>query len=219
MKHGAGGPKHSEEVSANQLLLRALAGQSPGAITPASSESLRTQRRHQPRNWPILSWLTAAVMEAGERRRRRKRRRKRERENREQHLRKSEKLLQDLDTAEMFYPGGRGAMAKGAAVDRSRDVSRPALNPACGPAISERQALSAGREQRRIPTNFGRRDPGGVCSASPTSCPGQQIERDLYKSILITKQNKTKQNKTKNTLVSSHLKYRYITQTASKIFL
>ncbi|XP_062446546.1 uncharacterized protein LOC134148452 isoform X21 [Rhea pennata] len=124
MKHGAGGPKHSEEVSANQLLLRALAGQSPGAITPASSESLRTQRRHQPRNWPILSWLTAAVMEAGERRRRRKRRRKRERENREQHLRKSEKLLQDLDTAEMFYPGGRGAMAKGAAVDRSRDVSR-----------------------------------------------------------------------------------------------
>ncbi|XP_062446541.1 uncharacterized protein LOC134148452 isoform X16 [Rhea pennata] len=101
MKHGAGGPKHSEEVSANQLLLRALAGQSPGAITPASSESLRTQRRHQPRNWPILSWLTAAVMEAGERRRRRKRRRKRERENREQHLRKSEKLLQDLDTAEM----------------------------------------------------------------------------------------------------------------------
>ncbi|XP_062446543.1 uncharacterized protein LOC134148452 isoform X18 [Rhea pennata] len=123
MKHGAGGPKHSEEVSANQLLLRALAGQSPGAITPASSESLRTQRRHQPRNWPILSWLTAAVMEAGERRRRRKRRRKRERENREQHLRKSEKLLQDLDTAEMFYPGGRGAMAKGAAVDRSRDVS------------------------------------------------------------------------------------------------
>ncbi|XP_062446545.1 uncharacterized protein LOC134148452 isoform X20 [Rhea pennata] len=104
MKHGAGGPKHSEEVSANQLLLRALAGQSPGAITPASSESLRTQRRHQPRNWPILSWLTAAVMEAGERRRRRKRRRKRERENREQHLRKSEKLLQDLDTAEMDRP-------------------------------------------------------------------------------------------------------------------
>ncbi|XP_062446533.1 uncharacterized protein LOC134148452 isoform X9 [Rhea pennata] len=122
-------------------------------------------------------------------------------------------------TQPTFYPGGRGAMAKGAAVDRSRDVSRPALNPACGPAISERQALSAGREQRRIPTNFGRRDPGGVCSASPTSCPGQQIERDLYKSILITKQNKTKQNKTKNTLVSSHLKYRYITQTASKIFL
>ncbi|XP_062446532.1 uncharacterized protein LOC134148452 isoform X8 [Rhea pennata] len=188
MKHGAGGPKHSEEVSANQLLLRALAGQSPGAITPASSESLRTQRRHQPRNWPILSWLTAAVMEAGERRRRRKRRRKRERENREQHLRKSEKLLQDLDTAEM--------------VGHFRSVR-----------------FWAGEHSPLIPTNFGRRDPGGVCSASPTSCPGQQIERDLYKSILITKQNKTKQNKTKNTLVSSHLKYRYITQTASKIFL
>ncbi|XP_062446548.1 uncharacterized protein LOC134148452 isoform X23 [Rhea pennata] len=47
MKHGAGGPKHSEEVSANQLLLRALAGQSPGAITPASSESLSRREEEE----------------------------------------------------------------------------------------------------------------------------------------------------------------------------
>ncbi|XP_062446535.1 uncharacterized protein LOC134148452 isoform X11 [Rhea pennata] len=174
MKHGAGGPKHSEEVSANQLLLRALAGQSPGAITPASSESLS----------------------------------RREEEEEEEEEKEGERKPRATPKEEREVAAGSGHCRDG-----------PALNPACGPAISERQALSAGREQRRIPTNFGRRDPGGVCSASPTSCPGQQIERDLYKSILITKQNKTKQNKTKNTLVSSHLKYRYITQTASKIFL
>ncbi|XP_062446536.1 uncharacterized protein LOC134148452 isoform X12 [Rhea pennata] len=171
MKHGAGGPKHSEEVSANQLLLRALAGQSPGAITPASSESLS----------------------------------RREEEEEEEEEKEGERKPRATPKEEREVAAGSG---------HCRDV----LPWREG---SDGKGCCCGQEPRcqQIPTNFGRRDPGGVCSASPTSCPGQQIERDLYKSILITKQNKTKQNKTKNTLVSSHLKYRYITQTASKIFL
>ncbi|XP_062446544.1 uncharacterized protein LOC134148452 isoform X19 [Rhea pennata] len=117
MKHGAGGPKHSEEVSANQLLLRALAGQSPGAITPASSESLSRREEEEEEE----------EEKEGERKPRATPKEEREVAAGSGHCRDGWTLpvgqILGRRTQPTFYPGGRGAMAKGAAVDRSRDVS------------------------------------------------------------------------------------------------